>query len=78
MNTFEELQERVLSLPIAERVRLAVAVLDSLDDEPLDDQVAQDWTQEILARSEALDWNRLAKFSRPAQEWFDGDEPKPF
>lgn len=64
MNTFEELQERALSLPMAERGRLAVAVLDSLDDEPLDDQVAQDWTQEILARSaaysrgelQAVDW----------------------
>lgn len=28
--------------------------------------------------SMAVDWERLANNSPPPQEWFDGDEPKPF
>ncbi len=40
--------------------------------------------QETLARQEAerlatqLDRDRLVRTSPPPQEWFDGDEPKPF
>jgi hypothetical protein len=40
--------------------------------------------QDVLARQEAehlaaqLDWDRLIKTSPPPQDWFDGDEPKPF
>ncbi len=40
--------------------------------------------QEILGRQEVerlaaqIDWDRLVKTNRPPQEWFDGDEPKPF
>ena len=40
--------------------------------------------QEILARqemqklAEQIDWELARKTLRPAQEWFDGDEPKPF
>jgi prevent-host-death family protein len=40
--------------------------------------------QDMLARQEAerlaaqIDWDRLVKTSPPPQEWFDGDEPKPF
>lgn len=64
MNSFEELQNQVLNLPAAERGRLAVAVLDSLDDEPLDEGVAEAWANEVLARSaaysrgelQAVDW----------------------
>lgn len=64
MNTFDELQNQVLSLPPADRGRLAVAVLDSLDDEPVDEGVAEAWATEALARSaaytrgelKAVDW----------------------
>ena len=40
--------------------------------------------QEVLTQREAeklaasLDWDRLVKMCPPPQEWFDGDEPKPF
>lgn len=40
--------------------------------------------QDALARQQAekiasgIDWDRLTKNHPPAQEWFDGDEPKPF
>jgi PHD/YefM family antitoxin component YafN of YafNO toxin-antitoxin module len=40
--------------------------------------------QDMLARSQAeklaaqIDWTRLAKTSPPPQDWFDGEEPKPF
>lgn len=39
---------------------------------------------ELLARQEAenlarkIDWDRLVKSCPPPQEWFNGDEPKPF
>ena len=36
MNRFDDLQNQVLSLPAAERGRLAVVVLDSVADEPVD------------------------------------------
>ena len=64
MNTFEDLQDEVLRLPSADRGRLAIAVLDSLDDEPADGGVAEAWATEVLARSaaysrgelQAVDW----------------------
>ena len=64
MNSFEELQNQVLSLPASDRGRLAVVVLDSLDDEPVDEGVAEAWALEVLARSaaysrgelQAVDW----------------------
>lgn len=59
MNSYEELQNRVLSLPATERGRLAIAVLESLDDEPFDDHVAAAWTDEVLARSEAYSRGEL-------------------
>jgi hypothetical protein len=40
--------------------------------------------QELVARQEAarlsraMDWDRLVRESRPAPEWFEQDEPKPF
>ncbi len=40
--------------------------------------------REVLARQDVeklaaqIDWDRLVKTRPPAQEWFDGDEPKPF
>jgi hypothetical protein len=40
--------------------------------------------REILARQEVerlaaqIDWDRARRTLRPPQEWFDGDEPKPF
>jgi len=40
--------------------------------------------REVLARHEVeklaahVDWERARKTLRPPQEWFDGDEPKPF
>src|SRR5437667_1387386 len=40
--------------------------------------------REVLARQEVarlaaqIDWDRARKALRPPQEWFDGDEPKPF
>lgn len=59
MNSFEELQNQVLSLPPADRGRLAVAVLDSLDDEPVDEGVAEAWANEVLARSAAYSRGEL-------------------
>ena len=40
--------------------------------------------RELLAQQEAerraaqIDWAQVAHVSPPAQQWFDGDEPKPF
>jgi prevent-host-death family protein len=40
--------------------------------------------EEMLARQQAerlasqIDWDRLVKTNPPPQDWFDGDEPKPF
>jgi len=40
--------------------------------------------QEFLAQQKAeriaseMDWTKLAKVSHPPQQWFEGDEPKPF
>jgi len=40
--------------------------------------------QEFLAQQEAerlaseMDWTQLAKVSPPPQQWFEGEEPKPF
>src|ERR1041385_856710 len=40
--------------------------------------------REVVARQEVeklaaqIDWVRARKTLRPPQEWFDGDEPKPF
>src|SRR4051794_15748173 len=40
--------------------------------------------REMLARQEAeqlaaqIDWDRAVKTPPPPQEWFDGEEPKPF
>jgi len=40
--------------------------------------------QDMLARQEAerlagrLDWDHLVKTSPPPQDWFDGEEPRPF
>jgi putative addiction module component (TIGR02574 family) len=64
MNSFEELQTQVLRLPASDRGRLAVVVLDSLDDEPVDEGVAEAWVKELLDRSaaysrgesKAVDW----------------------
>lgn len=53
MNTFEDLQNEVLRLPSADRGRLAITVLDSLEDEPVDDDVAKAWADEVQARSTA-------------------------
>ncbi len=65
MNTFDELQNQVLSLPPADRGRLAVVVLDSLDDEPVDEGVAEAWAAEVLAYSrgelKAVDWREAAQ-----------------
>ena len=59
MNSYDDLQNQVLNLPVADRGRLAVAVLDSLECEPFDEQVAEAWTQEVLARSEAYSQGKL-------------------
>jgi hypothetical protein len=40
--------------------------------------------QELLAHQEAeqlaaqIDWAKMAQESPPPQQWFEGDEPKPF
>jgi PHD/YefM family antitoxin component YafN of YafNO toxin-antitoxin module len=40
--------------------------------------------REVLARQEVeklaaqIDWDQARKKLRPPQEWFDGDEPRPF
>ncbi len=59
MNTFDDLQNQGLSLPPADRGRLAVAVLESLDDEPVDEGVAEAWASEVLARSAAYSRGEL-------------------
>ena len=59
MNWSQELQNHVLSLPATERGRLVIAVLESLDDEPFDNQVAEAWTEEVLARSAAYSRGEL-------------------
>ncbi len=59
MNTFEDLQKEVLRLPSTDRGRLALAVLDSLDDEPFDEGVAEAWAHEVLARSAAYSRGEL-------------------
>lgn len=59
MNSYDELQSRVLELPPDDRGRLAVAVLDSLDDESIDEQTLETWTQEVLARSAAYSRGEL-------------------
>ena len=73
MNLFDELQHRILSLPAAERSRLAVAVLDSLEDEPVDEGVAEAWAKEVLARSAAYSRGELkATDWREALQEMDG------
>jgi hypothetical protein len=43
-----------------------------------------DELRELLARQEAerlaasIDWDRVVRDHAPPQEWFDGEEPKPF
>jgi prevent-host-death family protein len=43
-----------------------------------------DMVREVLARQDVaklvaqIDWERARQTLRPPQEWFDGDEPKPF
>jgi prevent-host-death family protein len=43
-----------------------------------------EWLRELAAREEVeglaaqIDWDRLVKTNPPPQEWFDGEEPKPF
>jgi prevent-host-death family protein len=34
--------------------------------------------REVERLAAAIDWQQLAKTHPPPQEWFDGDEPKPF
>lgn len=34
--------------------------------------------QEAEIMAKRVDWPKYAKSNRPAQEWFEGDEPKPF
>jgi PHD/YefM family antitoxin component YafN of YafNO toxin-antitoxin module len=34
--------------------------------------------QEMEERAARIDWELARKTLRPAQAWFDGDEPKPF
>ncbi len=43
-----------------------------------------EWLREVLARQDVarlaaeIDWERARPNLRPAQAWFEGDEPKPF
>ena len=74
MNTFEDLQNEVLRLPSVDRGRLAIAVLDSLDDEPVDDDVAKAWADEVLARSAAYSRGELKAVDwREAMQEIDAD-----
>ncbi len=34
--------------------------------------------QDVERLVEQIEWERARKTLRPSQEWFDGDEPKPF
>lgn len=67
MSPYDELQYRVLELPLADRSRMAVAVLDSLDDEELDDLDFEALTDEILSRSA-----RYARGELRSQDWRAG------
>ena len=51
----------------------AVVPLEYL--ELVQDAVARQKAEQLSA---TLDWKRIAKNSPPAQDWFEGDEPKPF
>lgn len=74
MNTFEDLQNEVLRLPSADRGRLAIAVLDSLEDEPVDDDVAKAWADEVQARSTAYTRGELNAVDwREALQEIDAD-----
>lgn len=66
MNRFDDLQNQVLSLSPADRGRMAVAVLDSLENEPVDEGVAEAWAAELLARSAAYSRGELK-----AVDWRD-------
>ena len=43
--------------------------------EPLRELLAQ---QEAEQRAAQVDWAQVAQISPPPQQWFEGDEPKPF
>ena|SRR5580765_5313797 len=43
--------------------------------ELLQDLVAR---QEAEALASSLDWDGIVKANHPPQDWFDGEEPKPF
>lgn len=34
--------------------------------------------EEVERLAASIDWKNARRTLRPAQEWFDGDEPKPF
>jgi len=56
MSLPSDLMAKLLALPCAERESLAYALLDSLeDDEPVDDEAAADWSDEIVRRAEAIE-----------------------
>ena len=52
----EQLQQQILALSPAERLRLIAFIASSLSDEALPDtfEVPEAWVQEALARNEAL------------------------
>jgi hypothetical protein len=35
-------------------------------------------SQEVQRLAAQIDWDRARQTLRPSQEWYDGDEPKPF
>jgi prevent-host-death family protein len=51
----------------------AVIPLEHL--EMIREVLAQQDVEKLVAQ---IDWERARKTLRPPQEWFDGDEPKPF
>jgi hypothetical protein len=61
------------SLP--EGSQVMVLTLEPGDLELLQDFLARQKTEQLAAQ---IDWAKMAQESPPPQEWFEGDEPKPF
>jgi len=47
-----------------------------LPEPPDEDEVRA--AQEVERLAAQIDWERARKALRPPQEWFEGDEPRPF
>jgi putative addiction module component (TIGR02574 family) len=53
INTFEQVQDYVLHLPLEDRSRLATRLLESLDED--DTEISQEWKNELDHRLKEID-----------------------